>query len=144
MPSGKTHTVATVGGAIAVAIIMGREGFPTSEVLATFSGYMTTLVINPDLDLNTRRPKDVLPYLWWLFWWPYSRSVKHRSPFSHWPVIGTLARAFYFFLTLFILTFFFDFVNKDIPYYYFILGMVISDTIHAVMDVVTTTIRRAI
>ncbi len=144
MPSGKVHTTATVAGSITTAIAMAYYGFPTSEVVGAFAGFMTTLVINPDLDLNTRRPKEFLPLLWWIFWYPYSRAVKHRSPLSHFPIVGTFFRVAYAGFFILLLAFLLTIENNPERYYYFLAGMVISDAVHFLMDITTTKVRRLI
>lgn len=144
MPSGNVHSVATTAGAITLAFVMAGAEFSTPEILATFGGYMTTLVVNPDLDLNTRRPRKFLPWMWWIFWYPYSRSVKHRSPFSHWPVIGTLLRVTYLSIFIFLLTLITKIEYNVSHYYYFFAGMVISDTMHFLMDWSVTGLKKSI
>lgn len=144
MPSGKTHTVATSLSAGTMAIVMSYAQFPTSEVIATFAGFMTTLVVNPDLDLNRRKPREVLPFLWWAFWFPYSRLMKHRSSLSHWPVISTLLRVTYLAIPIFLLTDYIGINNNISNYYYFFAGMVISDILHFLMDWSVTGLKRAV
>ncbi len=54
-----------------------------------FSGYM----FGPDLDIYSRQYQR-WGWLRWL-WRPYQRCIRHRSPLSHGPLIGTLLRVLY-------------------------------------------------
>lgn len=51
---------------------------------AASSGCLVGLVIHPDLDVSRS----------WL-WAPYSKSFRHRSPWTHWPVVSTIVRILY-------------------------------------------------
>lgn len=49
--------------------------------------------LSPDLDLGA----GARAYRWWpwplrLVWLVYARCVWHRSPMSHWPILGTAGR----------------------------------------------------
>jgi uncharacterized metal-binding protein len=49
--------------------------------------------LSPDLDLAP----ICTPYHWWPWpvrvWWRlYARIIPHRSPLSHWPILGTAGR----------------------------------------------------
>jgi len=75
--------------------------------------------------------------LWIAYWWPYAMLIKHRSPLSHYPVIGTAGRLIYLLLGPTYLI-----VKQDIDVSPWVLvlvagavfGLVISDTAHYVMD----------
>lgn len=105
-------------------------------------GYLTTLVVNPDLDLNSRAPKGIKK-LWWLYWWPYSRLIGHRSPLSHCPIIGTLIRVAYLLVPIVVLAGLLKIplIVKDY-YFYILLAMIISDIAHVTLDVTITRIKR--
>jgi uncharacterized metal-binding protein len=34
-------------------------------------------------------------FLWTWLWYPYARAIPHRSPWSHWPILGTVMRLAY-------------------------------------------------
>jgi len=51
------------------------------------------LMLSPDLDLNSR-PFQRWGWLRWI-WIPYQKSMRHRSVFSHGPIIGTTLRILY-------------------------------------------------
>ena len=89
---------------------------------------------------------ELLAFLWWGFWWPYGRLIPHRSLLSHAPIIGTLGRLLYlFFFPMLIwwllsLTmggintpqFVLPQISEDV--YQAILGLVIVDTLHGILD----------
>ena len=65
---------------------------------------LTGLLVGPDLDVDAgnisrhyvrRRAGPVVAALWGLFWLPYAVAVRHRSPLSHAPLIGTVGRLAY-------------------------------------------------
>jgi uncharacterized metal-binding protein len=102
--------------ALACAITFSALGlaWPLAAVLA-LAGGLAALFVNPDLDqvgvssaeMNVTRVPLVgwlLGALWIGFWFPYAGLVQsvrafgrrgHRSPLSHWPLIGTAGRLAY-------------------------------------------------
>ena len=104
------------------------------------------ILVNPDLDLNTLFPKEnPKKWLWWFMWWPYSRLIGHRSPISHWPIVGTIFRIMYIFI-------FWSIVSKllaidlETTYpvvYGMLIGLSVSDTIHIIMDYTSTALKWA-
>jgi uncharacterized metal-binding protein len=94
MASGKNHDRITfwclplvAGLSFAITKAADRTGWTTLSFL--FSG----LMFGPDLDIHSRQ---YLRWGWfrWL-WRPYQRSIRHRSPLSHGPIIGTVVRILY-------------------------------------------------
>lgn len=101
MSSGKQHDKATrklslllltmaglsypVAGSIALAMLFGWGA----------AGAYAGLWVNPDLDLkgNARARWRKLGLGW--LWIPYDRLIRHRSPLSHGPIIGTAGRLAY-------------------------------------------------
>lgn len=145
MPDGRTHALASLAGAAVVPAAMVYYGFPMSEVVSCSAGFVVSLVVNPDLDLNRRFPKrSPAKWLWWLMWFPYSRLISHRSIWSHFPLIGTTLRVAYLMvISLFILHYMGYTVEQFGPSLYWVLyGLVISDIIHVSMDAAKTIIRR--
>lgn len=59
--------------------------------------------MTPDLDQQTLNRSEHqiikwtlgLGYFWVMLWYPYACAVPHRSPLSHWPIIGTIGRLLY-------------------------------------------------
>lgn len=104
MPDGRTHTAISASNLVATAAIgapiVWNHPDRLPAYVAVLAGLTIGLLVTPDLDmkqitLEERRALrvPVLGWLWVLLWWPYAALLPHRSPVSHWPVIGTLLRA---------------------------------------------------
>ena len=94
MPSGQTHDRITlwilpvVTGLTLATTRSGNLGLIVSGGFL-FSG----LMLSPDLDLKSR-PFMRWGWLRWI-WIPYQKAMRHRSLFSHGPLIGTTLRVLY-------------------------------------------------
>lgn len=102
MPSGKTHDRLTWIFAPAVLLV----GWVLSQQLAVsataaLAFVFAGLMFSGDLDLKSVQYKR-WGWLRWI-WIPYQRTVPHRSPFSHGPVLGTLTRLLYLSAWMFLL-----------------------------------------
>ncbi|MGD1867117.1 MAG: metal-binding protein [Phormidesmis sp.] len=104
MPSGRTHDRITFWCLPAVVIptaLITRSPVITSIVSASF--LIGGLMLGPDLDIHSVQYTRWGPLRW--IWLPYQIAIKHRSPISHGPIIGTALRVLYlsFWLALFAL-----------------------------------------
>jgi uncharacterized metal-binding protein len=105
MPNGAVHSLATV-------LIAGATGFGTyhyglldkPHAIALGCGALVGLLLTPDLDVDTGSDSDDWArrllgraggFMWWLIWRPYAALVPHRSPLSHFPILGTVLRLGY-------------------------------------------------
>lgn len=149
MSSGADHARATtiltpiVGTAVAY--------FTQNLALGTLAaiGCYTGVVLSPDLDLKqiTRSERIImnksrlLGFLFRAYWQPYGNSVPHRHIVSHMPIISTIGRIIYALAFPFILSLFLGFTPQLLavlltPYFLvFVLGLIVSDTAHAIMDI---------
>ncbi len=94
MSSGRTHDRITLWALPVVVLATFR---------LTLSGWLTTVVclgfllggwvLGPDLDIHSVQYKR-WGWLRWI-WLPYRGSIRHRSRWSHGPVIGTVVRVLY-------------------------------------------------
>lgn len=86
--------------------------------------------------------------MWFAFWWPYAWLIPHRSPISHWPVLGTLIRLVYILLLGSIFWYgaswlvtgagaFLPSPNSKLIEWlgWALLGLTLSDALHFLMDV---------
>lgn len=94
MPSGKSHdriTLWLLPGVIAGSFIVTLSLPLTVLISITFlvAGFM----LGPDLDIQSVQYRRWGPIRW--IWYPYQVMIKHRSPWSHGPMIGTLVRVIY-------------------------------------------------
>ena len=101
MPSGKVHAAISATNLLAVAAIGAPLALAYPDLRGPYLATLTIgLLVTPDLDIQgiTHEEKralrvPVIGWLWVLLWWPYALLVPHRSPVSHWPLIGTALRA---------------------------------------------------
>ncbi len=97
MPSGITHdriTLWTLPWISGGTYILTRHGEITLIVAGGF--LFSGLMFGPDLDIYSLQYKR-----WGILrgiWQPYRKLFRHRSIFSHGPILGTLVRVFYLFL----------------------------------------------
>lgn len=142
MPDGKVHGIATLACCVVASATVAYLTYSAEYTLATSAGWITTLSINPDLDLNQRvtfrQPHQLL---WRLYWYPYSRLFGHRSFFSHAPVVSTLLRIMYISIVVVPLLHWLG-VRKYDWAIWLMGGMICSDILHYVMDIVSTWIKR--
>lgn len=94
MSSGRTHdriTLWTLPLVVVVAFRLTLDGWLTGLVCLGF--LLGGWVFGPDLDIHSVQYKR-WGWLRWI-WLPYRGSMRHRSRWSHGPVIGTLIRVIY-------------------------------------------------
>ena len=165
MADGKTHALGTQTLAVLLFAAEATNGklnrydlrttLIYSAVLA--GGTMLGLILTPDLDVNAgsiseNEVREISPFgenLWWVYWYPYRMVLPHRSPFSHWPVIGTLGRLLYITLpywvglgiTYFLSDAWFTAMVENtlwlfaLPYFRVaVLGLASADLLHFFMD----------
>ncbi len=103
MPSGKTHDRFTwiFTPLVALGIWLACHDLNYSLVVS-ISFLFAGLMFSGDLDLKSVQYKR-WGYLRWI-WHPYQKWVRHRSAFSHGPVLGTITRLLY--LSLWVLIIF--------------------------------------
>jgi uncharacterized metal-binding protein len=125
-------------------------------------GSILGIVCSPDWDVDksfigdtyVRRLGRPFEWLWDRFLHVYRVSLKHGSPLSHWPIIGTLGRIIYsYFFIIFIPVFLYHFVFQPewslydvflkhigvlVANWRILVGLASSDFIHFIMDKVTT------
>lgn len=139
MPDGRTHALATLAVGSAVTGGLACLSRPTPETLCVGIGFLISLAVNPDLDLNRRFPRrNPAKWPWWLFWYPYSRMVGHRSFFSHVPLVGTFIRTAYIIPLIAVCIYLGMDVRYAVPVF---VGMAISDAVHSVLDVSVSSIK---
>lgn len=109
MPSGIVHAKTTFFLALpcaalaygASATLSPREAYINAVVAA--AGCLAGIALTPDLDQEGLSTSEYwlikwtlgLGFLWTMLWYPYARLCKHRSPISHWPLLGTAGRLAY-------------------------------------------------
>ncbi|NEQ95293.1 MAG: metal-binding protein [Cyanothece sp. SIO2G6] len=94
MPAGRIHDRITLWGLpVIVTATLSRTG-STEITLAVATGFLLGgLLLGPDLDTRSIHYKR-WGWLRWI-WWPYRHYIRHRSPLSHGPLLGTTVRVCY-------------------------------------------------
>lgn len=94
MPSGRTHDRITLWSLPAVAGLAFALTRSSTHTLLVAGGFLFGgLMFGPDLDIYSQQ------YLRWgwlrWIWLPYQKSMRHRSVFSHGPLVGSALRVVY-------------------------------------------------
>ncbi|MGK7889214.1 MAG: metal-binding protein [Leptolyngbyaceae cyanobacterium] len=94
MPAGRIHdriTLWCLPGVVGASLL--RTG-NTTLTLAVATGFLLGgLLLGPDLDTRSIHYKRWGGLRW--IWLPYRHYIRHRSPLSHGPVLGTMVRVCY-------------------------------------------------
>jgi uncharacterized metal-binding protein len=94
MSSGRTHdriTLWTLPLVVLVAFRLTLDGWLTVIVCLGF--WLGGWMFGPDLDIHSVQYKR-WGWLRWI-WLPYRGSMRHRSRWSHGPILGTMVRVLY-------------------------------------------------
>jgi uncharacterized metal-binding protein len=154
MSDGKTHAAITVGASIVVAGALWQTGFTPEEIRLATAGCLTGLVLTPDLDVDhgpfgnqlvKRYFGEIAGRIWKSFWLPYAWVFPHRSNGSHIPVIGTLGRVLYLYAMYFCICVDLGaapWVPDVRTALYLVSGLVVSDTLHYITDLISTYLKR--
>ena len=142
MPSGARHTLAS--GVVAASSGAALFLYSPEAAFWCTAGALGGVLLTPDHDLPGNityhyvRRYAGLPagFLWQAVWFIYSRLFKHRSFWSHGPIVSTAIRLLY--LSLFIAPFWM-WLELPAPTFtvsagWWLLGLVLSDSCHAVLD----------
>jgi uncharacterized metal-binding protein len=140
MSTGRWHN--RINGLLALSVFGGAlyVGAPLPVSAGLSVGVVIGFAVNPDLDVNggsiamhnIRRPFGTLAAgLWRVYWYLYARLIRHRSFWSHTPVVGTLLRVLYLApLWICLIPFLSEYLLIIVT------GLCLSDTIHWIMDIV--------
>ncbi|WP_310427242.1 metal-binding protein [Chamaesiphon sp. VAR_48_metabat_135_sub] len=111
MPSGRTHDRVTLWS---LPLIAGGTLFTTARADLAFwvsGGFLFSgLIFGPDLDLYSFHYQRWGKLRW--LWRPYQKAIKHRSIWSHGPIIGTVGRILYLSLWLGLVGLFYLAINQ--------------------------------
>ena len=103
MATGKEHAKAS--RKLAPVVGVATAVFTGSVIggVAAAAGCLAGIVLSPDLDIEgitiserkVLQSSRLLGGVWMAIWYPYAVLIPHRSPLSHWPVLGTVLRLLY-------------------------------------------------
>lgn len=100
--TGKQHMAMSVGGGLGVAVggAMAIKTEPIGFLLAAI-GCLVGVFFTPDHDVDSGNYTNLifrsvkLDWIWKPFWTPYRKAFRHRSVWSHGPVLSTIIRVIY-------------------------------------------------
>ena len=94
MPSGKNHDRITLW---LLPVVLASAFMVTIDVpltvIASIAFLLGGFMMGPDLDIQSVQYRRWGPVRW--IWYPYQVLIKHRSAWSHGPLLGTLVRVLY-------------------------------------------------
>ena len=94
MPSGRTHDRITLWSLPLVAGATFGQTRSSSLTLLVSTGFLIGgLMFGPDLDIYSRQYQRWGWFRW--IWLPYRKLMRHRSFWSHGPIVGTVLRLAY-------------------------------------------------
>ena len=94
MPSGQIHDRITLWSLpVVTGLTLATTRSGTLTLIVSGGFLFSGLMFSPDLDLRSR-PFKRWGWLRWM-WIPYQKAMRHRSLFSHGPLIGTTLRMLY-------------------------------------------------
>ncbi len=147
-----------VAGSILTTVCTPILQLPWIVIPSAIAGLLMGLIADPDLDQaqTTQSEKRVFEAvgpivgsLWLAYWKPYAWSLKHRSPFSHLPVLATTIRFLYASVPFILIRLlsapserlpFLDYVAWVVwpwgwpTFLAFLAGWTLQDTVHAFLD----------
>jgi uncharacterized metal-binding protein len=150
MPSQKVHDASCL--AVASLLAVGGLVWGHKSLYMAVGAALGTLV-HPDWDYAEIRGvvADLGPFKYLVK--PYGLAIPHRSLLSHGPIIGTVGRLVYILVPLWLLAQACkaadhcpaNWISKLVAtefFWWMALGLAIVDTLHAVMDAITTGFKR--
>jgi uncharacterized metal-binding protein len=163
MPNGRVHTNVT----LMIAATYSAGALVTLSIgnLEYVAGALLGVLIHPDLDVDhgkvvtykLLRKAGIIPYhTWRTVWYMYRRSLKHGGDLSHFPVVSTIGRIVYLFLTVIVVPYILlaPVLHLNLWYelnwwawlvivhYKVTLGLMTADFFHWLLDVATTEHKR--
>jgi uncharacterized metal-binding protein len=147
MASGRVHAACSVTLAVISFGFLAGTSNDFQAATACSAGCLAGIALTPDLDQEGLSYSETtiikwtlgIGYLWLLLWYPYARLIKHRSPLSHFPILGTAGRLLYLF-TAAAIPAYFGYRLKAPPDSFWplfgwgIAGLTLSDIGHYIFD----------
>ena len=144
MPNGIRHAYACgVIAGVSSATLLFTCGW--QPALACSAGALAGIILTPDLDVDRGSRSNyyvrkfagiVIETVWRLLWKPYAILVRHRSIWSHGPILSTVIRLLYISAIPALIWWWFEWPPPKVDVWmgWFLLGLVLSDTAHFLLD----------
>lgn len=163
MPSGIVHSATSCIAAGAVGVGLAAFNAPPESILLIPIGCLAGVVLSPDLDQETltfieykmmNQRNRLLALGGWLFaliFLPYAWAIPHRHWLSHGFIISTFIRLIYLAAIVVVPAWLvfgdsvithLESVVSSQEFIYFLAGLLISDTLHIIMDISSTGLKR--
>lgn len=108
--TGKQHMAMSVGGGLGLAVGGGMADHANAySYLLAAIGCLVGVFFTPDHDVDGGNYTNLIfrsihmDWLWGPFWIPYRKAFRHRSIWSHGPLISTIVRILYLCFPLLVL-----------------------------------------
>jgi uncharacterized metal-binding protein len=148
MAAGRVHARAAVltGIALTAAAVYVYQAGDATAAAGLAAGAWAGWAIDPDLDheVRTHTERRVSRHLgspagrlWRAVWAPYAVLIPHRSPLSHFPGLGTVIRAAYFWAVVWILAHVLGHAIPTPPQdlaLWTLAAWTVQDTVHLALD----------
>jgi uncharacterized metal-binding protein len=147
MASGRVHAACSLALAALSFGVVASVSDDFGAATACASGCLLGILLTPDLDQEGLSFSEQtlikatlgLGYLWLMLWYPYAKLIKHRSPLSHFPILGTAGRLLYLFIVAAIPAYFGYRLQAPPDHWWPILGWIVagialSDAGHWIFD----------
>lgn len=142
MPDGRRHTIASA--TIATVAFGSLFVYSPAGAFWCATGALAGILLTPDHDLPgnityhyTRKYAGVLvEFLWKSVWFIYSHLFRHRSFWSHYPVISTAIRLTYIGLLISPVWYFLKLPIPELTWgmCWWVTGLVLADSAHFILD----------
>jgi len=165
MSKGIVHTKASL--ILAGGFLVGTAFTLDPHNLQYVAGALISVILNPDLDVDhgqtdgfkvVKHAGSVVSTGWRYAWYMYRHSLRHGGELSHFPVVGTLGRILYLYLSVIVVPYLvlapvlhLDFWGEItwwlwwiVVHYKVTLALAGSDFIHWSLDVLTTEHRKRV
>lgn len=157
MSSGEAHIQGTIALSVALSAVTLASTGDWRVGAFTLTGCLTGIFLTPDLDqpwVISKSEQAIirytlgLGYIWLAIWHLYATMIPHRSPLSHWPILGTAGRLAWLYVVylgvdfmwgvpsdgLLARTLAWGRVQPSFYWYVALFGLAMSDTLHFLMD----------
>jgi uncharacterized metal-binding protein len=157
MASGTIHTRISLTAAAPVGVLAFWQTCDPVLALAAAAGCASGIYLSPDLDICGTTKSEILArrhfglvlgWLFWAFWYPYGRMIRHRSFWSHAPIIGTAGRVLYIVVPCILALFALEYsgilaldaaaicqnIGGSLAFWYILRGLAVSDVLHFLAD----------
>lgn len=137
MPSGRTHSIVNACLIPLWSVPLGFVFGWDVCIAAALGMLFGDLLFSPDLDHQVGSQAYKLWGIFRWIWIPYQAIFRHRSPFTHCPIIATAIRLVYIGIIPFLVGIYLDYDYRMIDWRLAasaLAGLEMSNTLHCILD----------